>query len=92
MAGKHVRFGPKVAEKHQENQFHSNLQGNPHRHLTIYCRLLFGFFLLYTETVFRLNCLTAQPSYEGRAAVEEGAKSFSKFDHHNINGGAVDNT
>jgi hypothetical protein len=40
-----------------------------HRHLTI-CRLLFGFSLLYTRTVFRLNCLTAQLSYEGRAAVE----------------------
>jgi hypothetical protein len=35
-------------------------------------RLLFGFFLLYTDRVFRLNCLTAQPSYEGRAAVEGG--------------------
>jgi hypothetical protein len=35
--------------------------------------------------------LTAQPSYEGRAAVE-GANSISKFDHHNINGGSVDNT
>jgi hypothetical protein len=30
-------------------------------------RRLFGFFLL-----FCLICLTAQPSYEGRAAVEEG--------------------
>jgi hypothetical protein len=26
----------------------------------------------YIRTVFRLNCLTAQPSYEGRAAVEGG--------------------
>jgi hypothetical protein len=33
-------------------------------------RLLFGLFLLYT--VFRLNCLTAQPSHEGRAAPEGG--------------------
>jgi hypothetical protein len=34
--------------------------------------------------------LTAQPSREGKAAVEGG--KFSKFDHHNINGGDVDNT
>jgi hypothetical protein len=26
----------------------------------------------YIRTVFRLNCLTAQPSYEGGAAVEGG--------------------
>jgi hypothetical protein len=49
-------------------------------------RLLFGFSLL-----FHLNCLTAQLFYEGRAEVE-GANSISKFDHHNINGGAVDDT
>jgi hypothetical protein len=35
-------------------------------------RLRFGFSLLY-KTVFHLNSLTAQLSYEGRAAVE-GAK------------------
>jgi hypothetical protein len=35
-------------------------------------RLRFGSSLLY-ETVFHLNCLTAQLSYEGRAAAE-GAK------------------
>jgi hypothetical protein len=34
-------------------------------------RLRFGFSLLY-KTVFYLNCLTAQLSYEGRAAVEGG--------------------
>jgi hypothetical protein len=34
-------------------------------------RLRFGFSLLY-KTVFHLNCLTAQPSYEGRTAVEGG--------------------
>jgi hypothetical protein len=34
-------------------------------------RLLFGFSLqYYIRTVFRSNCLTAQLSYEGRAAVE----------------------
>jgi hypothetical protein len=32
-------------------------------------RLRFGFSLLF-KTVFHLNCLTAQLSYEGRAAVE----------------------
>jgi hypothetical protein len=32
-------------------------------------RLRFGFSLLY-KTVFHLNSLTAQLSYEGRAAVE----------------------
>jgi hypothetical protein len=48
----------------------------------------FGFSL---RTVFLLNCFTAQLSYEGRAAVE-GASSISKFHHHNINGGAVDDT
>jgi hypothetical protein len=48
--------------------------------------------LCYTyKTVFHLNCLTEPLSYEGRAAVE-GAKSISKFDQHNINGGAVDDT
>jgi GTPase SAR1 family protein len=26
----------------------------------------------HIRTVFRLNCLTAQPSYEGRAAMEGG--------------------
>jgi hypothetical protein len=51
-------------------------------------RLRFGFSLLY-KAVFHLNSLTAQLSYEWRAAVE-GAKycSISKFHHHNINGGA----
>jgi hypothetical protein len=40
-------------------------------------RLRLGFFLLYTvRTVFRLNFLTAQPSYEGRAAVEGGKLYF----------------
>jgi hypothetical protein len=34
-------------------------------------RLRFGFSLLY-KTVFHLNSLTAQLSYEGRAAVEGG--------------------
>jgi hypothetical protein len=43
------------------------------------------------QTVFRLNCLTAQPFFEGRAEVE-GGNSISKFAHHNINGGAVNNT
>jgi hypothetical protein len=59
---------------------------------TLQYRLRFG-SLCYIRTVFRLNCLTAQLSYEGRAAVE-GAKysSIYKFDHHNINGGAVDDT
>jgi hypothetical protein len=52
-------------------------------------RLLFGFFLLYTA--IRLNFLTAQSSYEVRAAVGGGGDCISKFDHHNINGGAVDN-
>jgi hypothetical protein len=61
-----------------------------HRHLTIYSRLRFGFSLLY-KTVSHLNCLKAQLSYEGRAAVK-GPNSISKFDHHNINGGAVDDT
>jgi hypothetical protein len=37
----------------------------------------------YLRTVFRLNCLTA---------LEGGKYSIYKFDHHNINGGAVDNT
>jgi hypothetical protein len=32
-------------------------------------RLLLGPFC-YTRTVFRLNCLTVQPSYEGRVAAE----------------------
>jgi hypothetical protein len=31
------------------------------------------------------------PGSKGRAAVE-GASSIYKFDHHNINGGAIDNT
>jgi hypothetical protein len=53
-------------------------------------RLRFGFSLLY-KTVFHFNCLTAQLSYEGRSAVK-GAISISKFAHHNINGGAVDDT
>jgi hypothetical protein len=49
--------------------------------------------LCYIRTVFHLNCLTAQLSYEGRAAVEGAEYYFiSKFDHHNINGGAVDAT
>jgi hypothetical protein len=34
-------------------------------------RLRFGFSLLY-KTVFHLNCLTTQLSYEGRAAVKGG--------------------
>jgi hypothetical protein len=47
-------------------------------------RLIFGFFLLYTERVpFEL--------LEGRAAVE-GENSISKFDHHYINDSVVDNT
>jgi hypothetical protein len=47
----------------------------------------------YIRTVFRLNCLTAQPSYEGRAAVERvQIGTISKFAHHYIKGGAVDNT
>jgi hypothetical protein len=50
---------------------------------------------MYRPRVPRLNCLTAQPSsYEGRAMRWRwGANSISKFDRHNINGGAfVDNT
>jgi hypothetical protein len=39
-----------------------------HRHLTNIDGFLGSFF--YIRTVFRLNCLTAQPSYEERAAVE----------------------
>jgi hypothetical protein len=55
-------------------------------------RLLFGSSLLY-KSVFHLNCLTAQLSYEGRAVVERGKySSISKFPHHSINGGAVDDT
>jgi hypothetical protein len=54
-------------------------------------RLRFGFSLLY-KTVFHLNSLIAQLSYEGRAAVEGALNSISKVHHHNINGGAVDDT
>jgi hypothetical protein len=42
--------------------------------------------------VFLLNWLTAQPSYEVKAAVDVGTNSISKFDRHHINGGVVDNT
>jgi hypothetical protein len=35
--------------------------------------------------------LTAQPSMKGELRWR-GANSISKFHHHNINGGAVDNT
>jgi hypothetical protein len=35
---------------------------------------------------------SAQPPYEVKAAVWRGTNSFSKFGHHNKNGGAVDNT
>jgi hypothetical protein len=38
-------------------------------------RLRFGSSLLY-KSVFHLNRLTAQLSYEGRAAVEGGKKCF----------------
>jgi hypothetical protein len=55
-------------------------------------RLLFGFSLLYTDHVLFELLDSAQLSYEGRAAVERGPNSISKFDHHNINGGAVDDT
>jgi hypothetical protein len=67
--------------------------GYTHRHLTIYIDCFLGSFC-YIRTVFRLICLTAQPSYEGRAAVHGGggANSISEFHHHSINGGAVDNT
>jgi L1 cell adhesion molecule len=50
---------------------------------------LTSFCFIYGPACFVLNCLTAQPSYEGRAAVGGGPNSISKFDHHNINGGAV---
>jgi hypothetical protein len=43
--------------------------GFKHRHLTIYIRLLFGAIF---GPMFRLTCLTAQLSYEGRAAIEGG--------------------
>jgi hypothetical protein len=53
-------------------------------------RLLFGFFpLQYIRTVFCFNCLTAQLSGELRW---RGPNSISKFDHHNINGGGVEDT
>jgi hypothetical protein len=44
------------------------------------------------QTVFRLNCLTAQPSNMKGELRWRGANSISKFDHHDINGGDVDNT
>jgi hypothetical protein len=45
----------------------------------------------YKKSVLFLTWLTAQPSYEVKAAVE-GAYSISKFDHYNVNGGAVNDT
>jgi hypothetical protein len=51
-------------------------------------RLLFEFFLLYTDHVpFEL-----QRSLPMKGELRwKGTNSISKFDHHNINGGAVDN-
>jgi hypothetical protein len=47
-------------------------------------RLRFGSSLPF-KSVFHLNRLTAQLSYEGRAAVEGGKySSVSKFHHHKI--------
>jgi hypothetical protein len=39
----------------------------------------------YIQTVFCLNWLIAQPSYE------RGTNNISKFGHHYINGGAIYN-
>jgi hypothetical protein len=53
-------------------------------------RLLFGFFMLYTDRVpFELlDCALRSPPMKGELRWR-GANSISKFDHHNINGGAV---
>jgi hypothetical protein len=55
-------------------------------------RLLFGFFLLHTDRVpFQLLDSAALAPMKGKLGWR-GANSISKFAHHNINGGAVDNT
>jgi hypothetical protein len=53
-------------------------------------RLLFGFFLLYGPCSVWI-AWQRSPPMKGELRWR-GANSISKFDHHNINGGAVDNT
>jgi hypothetical protein len=53
--------------------------------------LLFGFFLLYTDRV-PFELLDSAALVWRETCGGEGANSISKFDHHNINGGAVNNT
>jgi hypothetical protein len=61
-----------------------------HRHLTI-STAFFGFSLLYTDRVpFELLDSAALPLK--RELRWRGANRISKFGHHNINGGAVDDT
>jgi hypothetical protein len=57
-----------------------------HRHLTILTAFC-GFFLLYTDRV-PFELLDRRKG----ALRWMGANSISKFDHHNINGGDVNNT
>jgi hypothetical protein len=57
---------------------------------TAQCRLLLG-SLCYIRPVFHLNCLTAHLSLKGELRLR-GPNSISKFDHHTISGGAVDDT
>jgi hypothetical protein len=54
-------------------------------------RLLFGFFLLYTDRVPFELLDSAAPPVKGELRWK-GANIISKFDHYNINCGAVDNT
>jgi hypothetical protein len=55
-------------------------------------RLLFGFFLLYTDRVPFELLDSAALLWRESCGGGGGANSISKFDHYNINGGAVDNT
>jgi hypothetical protein len=48
-------------------------------------------FICVVRNLFRKRRYTFRTVYEVRAAVE-GANNVSKFHHHNINGGAVDDT
>jgi hypothetical protein len=61
------------------------------RHLTN--RLLFGFSLHTDRVPFELVDSTARHSSPMKGERRwRGPYSISKFDHHNISGGAVDNT
>jgi hypothetical protein len=55
-------------------------------------KLFFGFFLPYRKDCVPFELIDSAALIWSNSCGSGGANSISKFDHHNINGGAVDNT